>query len=323
MEVAAVAGPIARLLPKLVSAIDKKRNQLDSLEVDAGFIQRDLQSIQDFICRSSGGSISDLWIRDLRRLADDMEDCIDSFQVGKTTRISFVAKIGKLKQRSKDTLEQLQNCISIAGAAAPPPAADSLAGATENPEEELVALLEPNQSEEQEGKLKVISIAGFGGVAPKAYHKSMKTPDTVLVPPTTGLPDFSRLEVIDDVKTQELYDVLSAFSWADGVDGRIIMTTSIQLPAATCCRCGNGLPLAMDTTGQVYIGELTESGFVEACLHLRDDSLARMQRSNNEILSSPIVQDLLLYFCMFPRDHPVRRNPLIRRWMAEGLFFFF
>lgn len=378
MEVAAVAGPIARLLPKLVSAIDKKRNQLDSLEVDAGFIQRDLQSIQDFICRSSGGSISDLWIRDLRRLADDMEDCIDSFQVGKTTRISFVAKIGKLKQRSKDTLEQLQNCISIAGAAAPPPAADSLAGATENPEEELVALLEPNQSEEQEGKLKVISIAGFGGVgmtrlAHKVYgdsdvrsqfplrawvraapgmsvhklfqeiHHQLQAEHGTSASSSKSIPQVNEdaghgasashhrlagllktrryLIVIDDVKTQELYDVLSAFSWADGVDGRIIMTTSIQLPAATCCRCGNGLPLAMDTTGQVYIGELTESGFVEACLHLRDDSLARMQRSNNEILSSPIVQDLLLYFCMFPRDHPVRRNPLIRRWMAEGLVF--
>ncbi|EMS53685.1 Actin-depolymerizing factor 3 [Triticum urartu] len=46
-----------------------------------------------------------------------------------------------------------------------------------------------------------------------------------------------------------------------------------------------------------------------------------MHRSNNEILSSPVVQDLLLYFCMFPRDHPVRRNPLIRRWLAEGLVF--
>lgn len=127
------------------------------------------------------------------------------------------------------------------------------------------------------------------------------------------------LVVINDVKTRELYDVLSAFSWADGVDGRIIMTTAIELPEETCCRCGNGSPLAMDS--QVFIGELTESGFVEACLHLRDDTLERMQRSNNEILSSHLAQDLLLYFCMFPRDHPVRRNPLIRRWLAEGLVF--
>ncbi|CAM0877401.1 unnamed protein product [Alopecurus aequalis] len=404
MEVAAVAGPIVKLLPKLLSVINEKRKQLDSLEVDVGFIRRDLQSIQDIIGRSSGGSISDLWIRDLRRLADDIEDCIDSFQVGKTTRISFVAKIGKLKQRSKDTLEQLRNCISIVGAAAPPAAADSPAGGAEDPEEELLALLVENQSKEEKGKLKVISVAGFGGhgmtrLAHKVYsdrhvrsqfplhawvraapgmsvHKLLQeihdqllliltkkqaehgasTSSSKSIPQVNGdaeqgasasspqsIPQVNGdaeqgpsashrrlagllktgryLIVIDDVNTHELYDVLSAFSWADGVDGRIIMTTAIQLPAATCCRCGNGSPLAMDCTSQVFIGELTESGFVETCLHLRDDTLARMQRSNNEILSSPVVQDLLLYFCMFPRDHPVRRNPLIRRWLAEGLVF--
>jgi hypothetical protein len=164
MEVAVIAGPIARPLPKLVSAIGKKKSQLDSLEVDAGFIQRDLQSIQDFIGRSSGGSISDLWIRDLRRLADDMEDCIDSFQVGKTSRIRFISKISKLKKRSKDTLEQLQNCISIFRAAAPPAAADPHAGSSEDAEEQLLALLGRRQSEDEKRKLKVISVAGFGGV---------------------------------------------------------------------------------------------------------------------------------------------------------------
>ncbi|KAM3261735.1 hypothetical protein ACQJBY_052432 [Aegilops geniculata] len=375
MEVAVVVSPIVKLLPKLLSVIDGKRKQLDNLEVDAGFIRRDLQSIQEIIGRlSGGGSITDLWVQDLRRLADDMED---RFQVGKMSRIRFVGKIAKLKKRSKETLEQLQNCISIAGAAAlDPPAA---AGGTEDPEEQLLALLARSQSE---GNLKVISVAGFGGagmtrLAHKVYsnryvrsqfplhawvraepgmsvHKLLqKIHDQLLligmaknhgatassskiIPQANGddsehastdhrlsglLKTGRYLIVIDGVNTHDLYDVLSAFSWADGVDGRIIMTTAIQLPEATCCRCGNGSSLAMDSTSQVFIGELTESGFVEACLHLRDDTVARMQRSNNEMLSSPIVQDLLLYFCMFPRDHPVRRNPLIRRWLAEGLVF--
>ncbi|KAF7075791.1 hypothetical protein CFC21_080539 [Triticum aestivum] len=379
MEVAVVVGPIVKLLPKLLPVIDGKRKQLDSLEVDAGFIRRDLQSIQEIIGRSSGGrSITDLWVRDLRRLADDMEDCIDRFQVGKMSRIRFVGKIAKLKKRSKETLEQLQNSISITGAAAPPAPAGG--GNDQDPERQLLALLARSQSEE--GRLKVVSVAGFGGagmtrLAHKVYsnrdvrsqfplhawvraapgmsvHKLLqKIHDQLLlisiaknhgatassskiIPQVngddtehastdhrlTGLLKTARyLIVIDGVNTHELYDVLSAFSWADGVDGRIIMTTAIQLPEATCCRCGNGSPLAIDSTSQVFIGELTESGFVEACLHLRDDTVARMQRSNNEILSSPIVQDLLLYFCMFPRDHPVRRNPLIRRWLAEGLVF--
>ncbi|XP_048532414.1 disease resistance protein RGA4-like [Triticum urartu] len=379
MEVAAAVGPIVKLLPKLLSVIDGKRKQLDSMEVDAGFIRRDLQSIQEIIGRSSGGrSITDLWVRDLRRLADDMEDCIDRFQVGKMSRISFIGKICKLKKRSKETLEQLQNCISIAGAAAPDPPA-AAGGTDQDPEEQLLGLLARSQSE---GNLKVISVAGFSGVgmthlAHKVYSDRdvrsqfplhawvraspgmsvlkllQKIHDQLLlisitknhgatasssriIPQVNGdgaehaasdhllaglLKTGRYLIVIDGVNTHELYDVLSAFSWADGMDGRIIMTTTIQLPAATCCKCGNGSSLAMDSTSQVFIGELTESGFVEACLHLRDDTLARMHRSNNEILSSPVVQDLLLYFCMFPRDHPVRRNPLIRRWLAEGLVF--
>lgn len=380
MEIAAVAGPIVKLLPKLLSVINEKRKQLDSLEVDAGFIRRDLQSIQEIIGRSRVGSISDLWIRDLRGLADDMEDCIDSFQVGKTTRIRFAADIGKLKKRSKDTLEQLQTCISIAGAGALPATADPPYGGTDDREEQLLALLGRSQSEEEEGRLKVISIAGFGGLgmtrlAHKVYsdrdvrsqfslhawvraapgmsvHKLLReihdqlllisTPkkqaehgarasSSKSIPEVNGDVEHGRLTeilktgryliVIDGVDTHELYDVISAFSWADGVDGRIVMTTAIQLPAATCCSCGDGSPLAMDSTSQVFIGELTESGFVETCLHLRDDTLARMQRSNNQILSSPVVQDLLLYFFMFPRDHAVRRNPLIRRWLAEGLVF--
>ena len=154
-----VVGPIVKLLPKLLSVIDGKRKQLDNLEVDAGFIRRDLQSIQEIIGRSSGGrSITDLWVRDLRRLADDMEDCIDRFQVGKMSRIRFVGKIAKLKKRSKETLEQLQNSISITGAAAPPAPAGG--GNDQDPEGQLLALLPRSPSE---GRLKVISVAGFGG----------------------------------------------------------------------------------------------------------------------------------------------------------------
>jgi hypothetical protein len=175
MEVAAVAGPIAKLLPKLLSVMDKKWKQLDSLEVDAGFIRRDLDAIQEIMARSSRGSISDDWIQGLRSLADDMEDCIDSFQVGKTTRISFVAKIAKLKKRSKDTLEQLQlrNSIGIgiAGAATAPAAPDLTAACTEDPEEQLLALLVRSQSEEEERKLKVISVAGFGVGMTRLAHK--------------------------------------------------------------------------------------------------------------------------------------------------------
>uniref|UniRef100_A0A0E0MHZ2 NB-ARC domain-containing protein n=1 Tax=Oryza punctata TaxID=4537 RepID=A0A0E0MHZ2_ORYPU len=54
-----------------------------------------------------------------------------------------------------------------------------------------------------------------------------------------------------------------------------------------------------------------------------DNPLARMQRvlfdNYHSLHSDAIIQYCLLYFSMFPRGHPVKRNSLIRRWMAEEL----
>lgn len=51
--------------------------------------------------------------------------------------------------------------------------------------------------------------------------------------------------------------------------------------------------------------------------------LARMQRvlfdNYHSLHNDAIIQSCLLYFSMFPRGHPVKRNSLIRRWVAEEL----
>lgn len=123
MEVAAVAPPLVKLLPKLLSVVDVKRKQLDGLEVDAGFIRRDLQSIQEYVVGRPGScrrSVTDLWIR-------------------------FASQICKLRKRSKDMLDQLLNCINAAAAAAAP---DSDPAGVMDPEEELVALLRPRSQPE-------------------------------------------------------------------------------------------------------------------------------------------------------------------------------
>ena len=219
LEVAVVVGPIVKLLPKLLSVIDGKRKQLHNLEVDAGFIRRDLQSIQEIIGRSSGGrSITDLWVRDLRRLADDMEDCIDRFQVGKMSRISFVGKICKLKKRSKETLEQLQNCISIAGAAAPAPDPPAAAGGTDqDPEEQLLGLLARSQSE---GNLKVISVAGFSGVGMTHHAHKVSTDRDVrsqfpLHAWVRASPGMSVLKLLQKIHDQLLVNQYYQESWCD------------------------------------------------------------------------------------------------------------
>lgn len=131
---------------------------------------------------------------------------------------------------------------------------------------------------------------------------------------------FRFLIVIDDVAADELYNVVSAFPWTDVIGRTIILTTNIQ-SAGTRCICGKGLALAQcSSTSQFFkILELTESKFEEG--YTLRAKLEEMLVSNYESLAGLGLQDLLLYFCMFPCDHPVRRNPLIRRWLAEEIVF--
>jgi hypothetical protein len=126
------------------------------------------------------------------------------------------------------------------------------------------------------------------------------------------------LIVIEDVNTKELHNIITAFPWADGVGSRIIITTTIQ-SSTTCCQCGDGTPLAVDSTTKfLKVGELTESRLRDDCLELAKTSYKLFGNAYNGIPTHGLP-GLLLYFSMFPRDHPVRSNPLIRKWLAEGL----
>ncbi|XP_062183113.1 disease resistance protein RGA4-like [Phragmites australis] len=88
----------------------------------------------------------------------------------------------------------------------------------------------------------------------------------------------------------------------------------------------DGVPLALVSIAQFCKGDLNQKKCEDAWRKLctpkeEDRSLARMQRvlvNNYETLCSPCLQDCLLYLCMFPHGHPIRRAPLIRRWLAEG-----
>ncbi|EMS62257.1 Disease resistance protein RPM1 [Triticum urartu] len=180
------------------------------------------------------------------------------------------------------------------------------------------------------------------------------------------------LIVIDGMQTEELCNITSVFPVDNGVDSRVIVTTTIKKIARRCSsangrvykmktlddndsrklffevfskgkysdadamelkasalmeRCG-GLPLALESKAKFLKSEdLTKSKCEDACRKLCapegcDDTLGRMHgvlASSYESLCSLVLQQCLLYFCMFPRGHRVRRNPLIRRWLAEGL----
>ncbi|CAO2148416.1 unnamed protein product, partial [Urochloa humidicola] len=98
--------------------------------------------------------------------------------------------------------------------------------------------------------------------------------------------------------------------------------------AAILKKC-DGQPLALATVGEFMQKEGWPKGPVcqEAC-HLlrcrldRDHTLKRLHDLLMNDYSSLPTHDhkaCLLYFAMFPSDHPIRTNKLMRRWLAEGL----
>jgi len=113
-------------------------------------------------------------------LADDIEECIDRFHIGKMTRRQFAREIGVLKDRAKETREQLTSYIYInlatsgSGSSAPPSSHHELAPPPpagrivdmKDAEQELVALVQSDSEE----KLKVISIVSLGGGPPGMTH---------------------------------------------------------------------------------------------------------------------------------------------------------
>ncbi|XP_062199240.1 disease resistance protein RGA4-like [Phragmites australis] len=121
-----------------------------------------------------------------------------------------------------------------------------------------------------------------------------------------------KMRPLEDDKSKELFD-------------KIVSCEGSPSEASSEIRkkC-DGVPLALISIAQFCNGDLSQCE--DAWRELRtpkeeDETLARMQRvlvNDYESLCSPCLQDCLLYLCMFPHGHPIRRAPLIRRWLAEG-----
>ncbi|XP_037423747.1 disease resistance protein RGA4-like [Triticum dicoccoides] len=131
-----------------------------------------------------------------------------------------------------------------------------------------------------------------------------------------------KMKTLDDNDSRKLFfEVFSKGKYSDA--------DAMELKASALLEKCGGLPLALESKAKFLKSEedLTKSKCEDACRKLCapegcDDTLGRMHgvlASSFESLCSLVLQQCLLYFCMFPRGHRVRRNPLIRRWLAEGL----
>uniref|UniRef100_A0A453GSC1 Disease resistance N-terminal domain-containing protein n=1 Tax=Aegilops tauschii subsp. strangulata TaxID=200361 RepID=A0A453GSC1_AEGTS len=170
MEAAIVGALLKATLPSLFKLIGDRCKQL---EPDVRFIQSELEFMQAAFgdSRWRGAEISNLrrtWILQLRRLAHEIQDCIDSFQIHKTSATQFAHEIADLKKRIQDSSEGLHRYIGQGepsnGKVAPNPMANDA-------EEDLLAFVQ-NQSEMN---AKVICAIGFGGqntdLARRVYEK--------------------------------------------------------------------------------------------------------------------------------------------------------
>ncbi|CDJ26404.1 unnamed protein product [Triticum aestivum] len=373
MEAAIVGALLKATLPNLFKLIGDTCKQL---EPDVRFIQSELEFMQAAFgdSRWRGNEISDLrrtWILQLRRLAHEIQDCIDNFQIKKTSPTQFAHEIADLKKRIQDSSETLHRYTGQGeprnGKVAPNPTANDA-------EEDLLALVQ-NQSEMN---AKVICAIGFGGqntdLARRVYEKNEvrrqfgqrawvsavgRTVDDVLTEilrqlerrPGLGMlilswllsilcflqglllkvfgtemPVASRsgassgidhqlrsllskeryLIVIHDVTKEEVYNKICAFPWANRVGGRIIVTTDIQ-SAVRPCICDNDPPLLVPdsiTSCLVLVGEVgTGMSYKETCSALCDAAVARMQCFVGSDYERIVVEDMLLYFSMFPLHH--------------------
>ncbi|KAF7099142.1 hypothetical protein CFC21_100823 [Triticum aestivum] len=90
----------------------------------------------------------------------------------------------------------------------------------------------------------------------------------------------------------------------------------------------DGLPLALVSVAKFLLGEneLTGSHCAQVCrnlgLHMEKDAdftkLQQVLVNNYTSLSGYPLRTSLLYTSLFPNGCPIRRNTLIRRWLAEG-----
>lgn len=204
-------------------------------------------------------------------------------------------QVAQLKDRSKEIRKEfaiIGDRTTTSSEEVPPPAAAYRC--MRDAEAELIGLM---KSQSEEGRLKLIAIAGLGGsgmtlLAKQVYESDVglqfsrrawvsaagKNTEEILsevlkkfqiqnngASTSSQVVDREKddasliqaclnnkryLIVIDDVKKDDLKELVSVFSWAEGVEGcRILATTTIQLPGVpTSCTCGDRLPLALDST---------------------------------------------------------------------------
>lgn len=208
METAVLSAVLRTLGPKLYAFLRDGHDLLRrDLERDVHYIRNELAMIAAAIEEHdrrpplpphAAGDVRSAWIRGVRDLACDMEDCVDRFAHRATghglasmgARAKFAAVIQELRRKSEE-LSRLRASYAAAGepscsvatgsSALTLPASSSEAHTLasdivgmDGPRDEILELIGETQ-----GQLKVISIVGFGGLGKTLLARQIYESDAV------------------------------------------------------------------------------------------------------------------------------------------------
>ncbi|CAN6356392.1 unnamed protein product [Urochloa humidicola] len=204
MELAAIAIPalltpsMNTLMPKMLELIQERSTLRRDVQNDITSLKGELEMMWSAVREHSKSAqrkdfegVQVTWIKQVSQLAHKIEDCVDSYiydQIASSNEVPnldrFAADIKKLKKESDDIAKHREkykvdaagvsnsDVASEAGVSASspiscPPVLPDLVG-TESALMDLLDLMEEEQAEGQQKKLKVISIHGFDGLGKTA-----------------------------------------------------------------------------------------------------------------------------------------------------------